>query len=155
MTSRNNIKTIADNRRARHDYFIHDTYEAGIVLAGTEVKSLRTGKANFKDSYAQVDKRAEIYLYNLHISQYEQGNRFNHDPVRVRKLLLHKAEINKLAGKIREKGYTLVPLKLYLSKGKVKVALGLATGKKLYDKRHDLADKDAKREIERAEKGRF
>jgi SsrA-binding protein len=146
-------KLIANNKKARHDYFIYDTYEAGIALTGTEVKSLRAGKANLKDSYAQISKSAEVYLYNLHISPYEQGNRSNHDPLRIRKLLLHKAEINKLIGKVREKGYTLVPLKLYMTRGKVKVALALATGKKLYDKRHDLAEKDAKREMERKEHG--
>jgi len=155
MANQDNIRILADNRKARHDYFIHDTYRAGIVLAGTEVKSLRAGKANFKDSYAQIDKKAEIYLHNLHISPYEQGNRFNHDPLRVRKLLLHRVQINKLLGKVKEQGYTLIPLKLYLSRGKVKVALALATGKKLYDKRHDLAEKDAKREMARAEKGVF
>lgn len=146
------IKIISDNRKARHDYFIHETYEAGIELQGTEVKSLRQGKSNLKDSYAQIDKRAELYLHNLHISAYEQGNRFNHEPLRVRKLLMHKAEINKLLGKIKEKGYTLVPLKLYFTHGKVKVELALATGKKLYDKRQTLAEKEAGRQIERAMK---
>ena len=145
-------RTIADNRKARHDYFIHETLEAGIVLAGTEVKSLRDSKANLKDSYAQIDKNAEIFLHNLHISPYEQGNRFNKDPLRVRKLLLHRGEINKLLGKVKEKGYTLVPLKLYFNHGKVKVELALATGKKLYDKRHTLAEKDAQREMQRVMK---
>ncbi len=148
------IKIAADNRKARHDYFIHETYEAGLELTGTEVKALRQGKANLKDSYAQIDKKAEVYVHNLHISPYEQGNRFNHEPLRVRKLLLHRAEINKLIGKVKEKGYTLVPLKIYFSRGKAKIELALATGKKLYDKRHDLAEKDAKREIERAVKDR-
>jgi SsrA-binding protein len=150
MKTADDIKILVENRKARHDYFIHDTYEAGIALTGTEVKSLRAGKANLRDSYAQVDKSAQVYLYNLHISPYEEGNRFNHDPLRTRKLLLHRAEINKLIGKVREKGYTLVPLRLYMRRGKVKVAVGLATGKKLYDKRSDQAEKDARREIERA-----
>ncbi len=147
-------KVLAENRKARHDYHIHETFEAGIALVGTEVKALRAGKANLKDSYAQIDKNAEVHLYNLHISPYDQGNRFNHDPLRVRKLLLHRAEINKLLGKVREKGYTLVPLKLYLSRGKVKVDLALVTGKKDYDKRDDMAARDAKREIDRAMKER-
>ena len=144
------IKIISENRKARHDYFIHETYEAGIALKGTEVKALRQGKSNLKDSYAQIDKQAELYLHNLHISPYEQGNQFNHDPLRVRKLLMHKGEINKLLGKIKEQGYTLVPLKLYFTNGKVKVELALATGKKLYDKRQSLAEKEAGRQIERA-----
>ena len=147
-------KVLAENRKARHDYHIHETFEAGIALVGTEVKALRAGKANLKDSYAQIDKNAEVHLHNLHISPYDQGNRFNHDPLRVRKLLLHRAEINKLLGKVREKGYTLVPLKLYLSRGKVKVDLALVTGKKDYDKRDDMAARDAKREIDRAMKER-
>ncbi len=148
------IKIAADNRKARHDYFIHESYEAGLVLTGTEVKSLRAGKANLKDSYGQIDKNAEIYLHNLHISPYDQGNRFNHDPLRPRKLLLHKTEITKLIGKVKEKGYTLVPLKIYFTRGKAKVELALVTGKKLYDKRHDLAEKDARREVERVLKDR-
>lgn len=143
------IKIAAENRKARHDYHIHETYEAGIVLTGTEVKSLRAGKANLKDSYARVENN-EVFLHNLHISPYEQGNRFNHEPLRTRKLLLHRFEINKLIGKVREKGYALVPLKLYFSRGKVKVDLALATGKKLYDKRDDMAERDAKREMDRA-----
>lgn len=144
------IKIVSENRKARHDYHIHETYEAGIVLTGTEVKSLRAGKANLKDSYAQIDKSAELYLYNMHISPYEQGNRFNHEPLRTRKLLLHRAEINKLIGKVKEKGFTLVPLKLYFIRGKAKLELGLATGKKNYDKRQDIAARDAKREMDRA-----
>ena len=147
------IKTVCENRKARHDYFIHETYEAGIALQGTEVKSLRAGRANLKDSYASIQD-GELFVENLHISPYDQGNRFNHDPLRVRKLLLHRAEINKLLGKVREKGYTLVPLKLYLSRGKVKVDLALVTGKKDYDKRDDMAARDAKREIDRAMKER-
>ncbi|WP_312199120.1 SsrA-binding protein SmpB [Anaerospora hongkongensis] len=142
------IKIAAENRKARHDYHIHETFEAGIALTGTEVKSLRAGKANLKDSYARIDN-GELMLHNMHISPYEQGNRFNHEPLRTRKLLMHRYEINKLVGQTREKGYTLTPLKLYFSKGKVKVELALTTGKKNYDKRQDLAEKDAKREIDR------
>lgn len=143
------IKIISENRKARHDYHIHETYEAGIALTGTEVKSLRAGKANLKDSYARIDHN-ELMLHNMHISPYEQGNRFNHEPLRTRKLLMHRYEINKLIGKTKEKGYTLVPLKLYFTRGKAKVELGLATGKKLYDKRQDIAERDAKREMDRA-----
>ncbi len=148
------IKIVAENRKARHDYHIHETFEAGMVLTGTEIKSIRAGKVNLKDSYAQIDKAAEVYVYNMHISHYEQGNRFNHEPLRTRKLLLHRYEINKLIGKTREKGYTLVPLKLYLSRGKAKLELGLASGKKSYDKRQDMAERDAKREIDRVVKER-
>lgn len=144
-----NNRTVAENRKARHDYFIHETYEAGIVLTGTEVKSLRAGKANLKDCYARIEN-AEIMLHNMHISPFDQGNRFNHDPLRTRKLLMHRAEINKLIGKTKEKGYTLIPLKLYFTRGKVKVELGLATGKHTYDKRQDIAARDAKREMDRA-----
>lgn len=142
------IKIVAENRKARHDYFIYETYEAGIVLTGTEVKSLRAGKANLKDSYARIDN-AELMLHNLHISPYDQGNRFNHEPLRTRKLLMHRMEINKLIGKTKEKGYALVPLKLYFTRGKAKVEVGLATGKKTYDKRQDIAERDAKRDVER------
>ena len=148
------IKVIAENRKARHEYFILDTYEAGIALTGTEVKSLRAGKCNLKDSYAQVTKTAEIVLFNAHIEEYEQGNRFNHDPKRTRKLLLHKAEILKLVGKIKEKGLTLVPLKLYFTRGKVKVELALCRGKDLHDKRRTEAEKTAKRDMEQALKER-
>ncbi len=144
----------AENRKARHDYTIHETYEAGIALTGTEVKSLRAGKANMKDSYAQITKSAEVIVSNLHISPYDQGNRFNHEPLRDRKLLLHKAEILRLIGKVKEKGYTLVPLKMYFSHGLIKIEIALATGKKLYDKRQDMAKRDAKREVERAMKER-
>ena len=143
------IKIIAENRKARHDFTIHETYEAGIELTGTEVKSLRAGKANMKDSYAQITKTAEVYVYNLHISPYDQGNRFNHEPLRNRRLLLHREEIRRLIGKVKEKGYALVPLKMYFTHGLVKMELALATGKKLYDKRQDLANKDARREMER------
>jgi len=148
MPKQAGIKIAAENRKARHDYHIHETYEAGIALTGTEVKSLRAGKANLKDSYARIDS-AEIMLHNMHISPYDQGNRFNHEPLRTRKLLMHRYEINKLIGKTKEKGYTLVPLKLYFTRGKVKVELGLASGKHTYDKRQDLAERDAKRDMER------
>lgn len=147
------IKIICENRKARHDYFIHESFEAGIALVGTEVKSMRAGKANLKDSFARI-KNNEIFIDNMHISPYEQGNIFNHDPLRIRKLLMHKAEIIKLAAKINEKGFTLIPLKAYFSKGKVKIELGLATGKKNYDKRQALAEKAAKRDVERALKER-
>ncbi|MFC2338153.1 MAG: SsrA-binding protein SmpB [Negativicutes bacterium] len=146
-------KTVCENRKARHDYFIHETYEAGIELFGTEVKSLRAGKANLKDSYAVV-KKGEMYLENMHISPYEQGNIFNRDPLRPKRLLLHKSEILKLFGKTREKGYTLIPLKVYFKRGRAKVELALASGKHTYDKRRDLADKAAKRDMERALKER-
>lgn len=149
------IKIIAENRKARYDFTIYETYEAGIALTGTEVKSLRAGKANMKDSYAQITRSAEVFLYNLHISPYDHGNIFNHDPLRNRRLLMHREEIRKLIGKVKEKGYALVPLKMYFKRGLVKVEIALATGKKLYDKRQDLAKKDAKREMERAMKERM
>jgi SsrA-binding protein len=146
--TKNGIKIAAENRKARHDYHIHETYEAGLVLTGTEVKSLRAGKANLKDSYARIDN-GELMLHNMHISPYDQGNRFNHEPLRTRKLLMHRSEINKLIGKTKEKGYTLVPLKLYFTRGKAKLELGLASGKHTYDKRDALAERDAKRDMER------
>jgi SsrA-binding protein len=142
-------KQIAQNKKAYHDYFIEETYEAGIVLQGTEIKSIRAGRVNLKDSFARVQK-GEVFLHNMHISPYEQGNRFNHDPLRTRKLLLHRKEINKLIGETKEQGYALVPLKLYLKNGYAKILLGLARGKKKYDKREELKKKEAKREIERA-----
>ncbi|MGL5206000.1 MAG: SsrA-binding protein SmpB [Acidaminococcaceae bacterium] len=148
------IKIAAENRKARHDYSIHETFEAGIELVGTEVKALRAGKANLKDAYAQITKTAEVYVYNLHISPYEQGNQFNHEPLRPRRLLLHRAEIRRLIGKVKEKGYALIPLKLYFTHGLVKMELALATGKKLYDKRQSMAEKDAKREMDRTMKER-
>ncbi|MGI5838111.1 MAG: SsrA-binding protein SmpB [bacterium] len=148
------VKTATENRKARHDYFIEETYEAGIALTGTEVKSLRAGKANLRDSYARIEN-GEIYLFNAHISPYDQGNRFNHDPLRVRKLLLHRMEINRLLGKVKEKGLTLIPLRIYFNeRGLAKVEIGLARGKKLYDKRDDIAERDAKREMARAFKAR-
>ena len=152
-TKKDPNRTIAENRKARHDYHIHETYECGLVLTGTEIKSLRGGRANLSDAYAQV-KNGEMLLVGFHISPYAQGNMFNQDPTRTRKLLLHKKEIMTLYGQSREKGYTLVPLKIYLKRGMAKLLLGLASGKKNYDKRHDLAEKDAKREIERAFKER-
>lgn len=142
-------KVIAQNKKAYHDYFIEDTYEAGIVLQGTEIKAIRAGRVNLKDSYAKVEK-GELFLHNMHISPYEQGNRYNHDPLRTRKLLLHKKEIAKLIGITKEQGYSLVPLKIYLKNGYAKVLIGLAKGKKNYDKREDLKQKEAKRDIERA-----
>ncbi|WP_108671566.1 SsrA-binding protein SmpB [Peribacillus acanthi] len=142
-------KQVAQNKKAYHDFFIEETYEAGIVLQGTEIKSIRKGKANLKDSYARIHN-GELYLYNMHVSPYEQGNRYNHDPLRTRKLLLHRREINKLIGETKEAGYTLVPLKMYLKNGFAKVLIGLGKGKKQYDKREDLKKKEAKREIERA-----
>jgi SsrA-binding protein len=143
------IKLIAQNKKAFHDYHIEETFEAGLVLTGTEVKSLRQGKANLRDSYAVV-RDGELYVIGVHISPYEHGNIFNHDPLRDRKLLAHKAEIRRLAGKIQRMGYTLVPTKLYFKAGKVKVEVGLARGKAQYDKRQTLAKRDADREIQRA-----
>ena len=145
---KDSVKLIANNKRAYHDYFIEDTYEAGIALAGTEVKSLRMGKCSVKESFIRVNK-GEVFVYNMHISPYEKGNIFNKDPLRVRKLLLHRAEINKMTGKMAQKGYTLVPLKVYFKGSLVKVEVGLARGKKLYDKREDIAKKDQRRETER------
>lgn len=147
------IKIATENRKARHDYFIHEAFEAGMVLTGTEVKSLRAGKANIRDSFAQI-KDGELYLHNMHISPYDEGNRFNHEPLRTRKLLMHKQEIVRLFGKTREKGFTLVPLKVYFKNGRAKLELGLASGKHNYDKRQDLAARAAKRDIERAMKER-
>ncbi len=141
-------KLIANNKKAFFDYFIEEKYEAGIALHGTEVKSLRLGKCSIKESFIRIEK-GEVYIYNMHISPYEKGNIFNKDPLRVRKLLLHKYEINKLAGEIQQKGYTLVPLNVYLSKSLVKLEIGLARGKKLYDKRQDIAKKDQRREAEK------
>lgn len=143
------IKVAANNRKARHDYFIDETYEAGIALAGTEVKSIRAGKVSLRDSYAEV-QNGELILQNMHISPYDKGSCFNHDPKRPRKLLMHKREITRLFGQTTQKGYTLIPLRLYFKSGKVKVELALARGKKLYDKRRDIAQRDAQREIDRA-----
>lgn len=143
------VKIVAQNKKARHDYFIEETIEAGIVLSGTEVKSIRQGKLNLKESYASICD-GEVILSGMHISPYEQGNIYNKDPLRDRKLLLHKAEINKLIGMTQQKGYTLVPTQAYLKHGMVKIELGIARGKKLYDKRDDIAARDAKREIDRS-----
>ena len=145
---KDSVKLIANNKKAYHDYFIEDKYEAGISLAGTEVKSLRQGKCSIKESFIRIEK-GEVFIYGMHISPYEKGNIFNKDPLRVKKLLLHKYEINKISGKIAEKGYTLVPLQVYFRGSLVKVELGLAKGKKLYDKRQDIAKKDQKREAEK------
>ena len=141
-------KIICQNKTARLNYFIDDTYETGIVLLGTEVKALRDGKANLKDSYALV-QNGEVFLYDLHIGPYTHGNRANHEPLRVRKLLLHKGEIKRLYGKAQEKGMTLVPLKMYFKGGKVKVEIGVGKGKKLYDKREDIKKKDDMRDMAR------
>lgn len=143
-----NIKLIANNKKAYFDYFIEDKYEAGIALHGTEVKSLRMGKCSLKESFLRVEK-GEVFIYNMHIGPYEKGNIFNKDPLRVRKLLLHKYEINKIAGQIAQKGYTLVPLQIYFKGSIVKVEIGLARGKKLYDKREEIAKKDQRREAEK------
>ena len=148
-----NVKIVTVNRKARHEYHILETFEAGLALTGTEVKSLRVGKANLQDSYARVEN-AELMLYNMHISPYEQGNQFNHEPKRTRKLLMHKQEIMRLLGKTREKGLALVPLKVYFKNGLAKIELALAKGKKLYDRRDDIAARDARREMDRAIKER-
>ncbi len=141
-------KVVAQNKKANHDFFIEETYEAGIVLQGTEIKSIRAGRVNLKDSYARI-QNGEMFLYSMHVSPYEQGNRFNHDPLRTRKLLLHKKQIATLIGETKEAGYALVPLKMYLKNGFAKVLIGLGKGKKNYDKREDLKQKEAKREIAR------
>lgn len=142
-------KALAQNKKATHDYFIEDTYEAGIVLTGTEIKSIRQGKANLQDSFARISN-GEAWLINMHVSPFDQGNRFNVDPTRSRKLLLRKGEIMKLLGQTKEKGYSLVPLRLYVKNGFCKVLLGLARGKKNYDKRESMAKRDAQREVDRA-----
>ena len=141
-------KLIANNKKVFHDYFVEETYEAGLVLHGTEVKSLRMGKCSIKESFVEVDK-GEMFVVGMHISPYEKGNIFNKDPLRTRKLLMHKAEILKLFGKCKEKGYTLMPLQVYFKDGRAKMEVGLCKGKKLYDKRDDIAKKDMRRETER------
>ena len=141
-------KLIANNKKAFHDYFIDETYEAGVALHGTEVKSMRMGKCSIKEAFIRIEN-GEVLVYGMHVSPYEKGNLFNKDPLRVKKLLMHKYEINKLSSKIAEKGYTLVPLQVYFKEGRVKVEVGLARGKKLYDKRADIAKKDQRRETER------
>lgn len=142
------IKLVANNKKAFFDYFIDDKYEAGIELAGTEVKSIRMGKCSIKESFIRISK-GEVFIYGMHISPYEKGNIFNKDPLRSRKLLMHRSEINKLSGKLQEKGLTLVPLQVYFKGSLVKVQVGLARGKKLYDKRADIAKKDQRRELEK------
>lgn len=148
MAKKETQKLIANNKKAFHDYFIDETYEAGIALHGTEVKSMRMGKCSIKESFIRIEN-GEVFVYGMHVSPYEKGNIFNKDPLRVKKLLMHRYEINKLTGKIKEKGYTLVPLQVYFKEGKVKVEIGLARGKKLYDKRDDIAKKDQRREAEK------
>ena len=152
--AKESIKTIAQNKKAHHDYFVIETIEAGIELFGTEVKSVRAGRVNLKDSWCSI-KDGEIFVNGMHISPYEQGNIFNKDPMRVRKLLMHKREIMRLFGHLKQDGYSLVPLSLYFKGSKVKMAVGLCKGKKLYDKRADMAEKSAKRDIERTMKERF
>jgi SsrA-binding protein len=148
------MKIVSNNKKAYHDYFILDTYEAGIELKGTEIKSVRKGSANLKDAFIKI-KDNEAYIENMHIAPYEQGNRFNHDPRRTRKLLLHKKEIRKLQKEVKENGLTIVPTKLYFNTSKAKLEIALARGKKLYDKRQDLKAKDAKRDIEKALKNAY
>lgn len=147
------VKLVSNNKKAYHDYFIDDRFEAGIELYGTEVKSIRMGKCSIKEAFIKIEND-QVYVYGMHISPYEKGNIFNKDPLRVKKLLLHKAEIRRLLSRIREKGFTLVPLQVYFKGSLVKVEIGLARGKKLYDKRDDIAKKDAKREMEREFKAR-
>ena len=148
------VKGIAQNRKARHDYFVEETHEAGLELRGTEVKSMRMGRCNLKDSFAQVDKNGELFVHGMHISPYEQGNIFNTDPLRPKKLLMHKSEIRKLQQQVMQKGLTLVPLSVYFRDARVKVEVGLCKGKKNYDKREAAAKRDAKREIDRTMKER-
>ena len=148
MAKKAGMKLIANNKKAFHDYFIEDKYEAGIALAGTEVKSLRLGKCSVKEAFIRIEN-GEVYIYNMHISPYEKGNIFNKDPLRIKKLLLHRSEIRKMEGQIAQKGYTIVPLNVYFKGSLVKVEIGLAKGKKLYDKRHDIAKKDQNREAQR------
>ena len=154
MPVKKGIKPLAQNRKARHEYFIENTYECGLVLVGTEVKSIRAGKVNLKDSYAQI-KDGEAFLIGMHVSPYEKGNIYNADPFRKRKLLLHKREILKLNALSQAQGYSLIPLQLYLKDGLVKLELAVAKGKKLYDKRHDIAARDVKREMERSMKNSY
>ena len=146
--TKESFKLVANNKKAYHDYFIEEKYEAGVALHGTEVKSLRLGKCSIKEAFVRIEQ-GEVFVYGMHVSPYEKGNLFNKDPLRVKKLLLHRGEINKMSGKIAEKGYTLVPLQVYFKVGLAKVEIGLAKGKKLYDKRQDIARKDQRRETER------
>ncbi len=146
--AKESMKLVANNKKAYHDYFVDEKYEAGLVLHGTEVKSLRMGKCSIKESFIRIEN-GEVWVYGMHISPYEMGNIFNKDPLRPKKLLMHKAEINKLLGKIKEKGFTLVPLQVYFKEGRAKIEIGLCRGKKLYDKRQDIAKKDQRREAEK------
>ncbi len=146
--AKEDMKLVANNKKAYHDYFIEEKYEAGLVLHGTEVKSLRMGKCSIKEAYVRIED-GEVFIYGMHVSPYEKGNIFNKDPLRTRKLLLHKQQIRKLLGASSEKGYTLVPLQVYFKEGRAKIEIGLAKGKKLYDKRQDIARKDQKREAEK------
>ena len=146
--AKESMKLVANNKKAYHDYFVDEKFEAGLVLHGTEVKSLRLGKCSIKESFIRIENE-EVWVYGMHISPYEMGNIFNKDPLRPKKLLLHKYEINKLLGKIKEKGFTLVPLQVYFKDGRAKIEMGLCRGKKLYDKRQDIAKKDQKREAEK------
>ncbi len=152
--AKNSRKIIANNKKARHEYFIEETYEVGIVLKGTEVKSIRQGKVSIKESFCQI-RNGELFIYNMHITPYDHGNRYNVDPTRTRKLLLHKKQINKLIGATKEKGFTVVPLNLYLKEGLIKLEIALGKGKKLYDKRDTIAKRDADRRIQRAVKERY
>ena len=146
--AKESMKLVANNKKAYHDYFVDEKYEAGLVLHGTEVKSLRMGKCSIKEAFIRIEN-GEVWVYGMHISPYEMGNIFNKDPLRPKKLLMHKAEINKLLGKIKEKGFTLVPLQVYFKEGRAKIEVGLCRGKKLYDKRQDIAKKDQRREAEK------
>ena len=148
MAKKETQKLVANNKKAYHEFFIDESYEAGIALHGTEVKSLRMGKCSIKEAFIRIEN-GEVFVYGMHVSPYEKGNIFNKDPLRIKKLLMHKYEINKLAGKVAEKGYTLVPLQVYFKDGRAKVEIGLARGKKLYDKRADIAKKDQRREMEK------
>jgi SsrA-binding protein len=157
MARETGIKRVAENRKAYHDFFIDETYEAGMVLVGTEVKSLREGRINLRDSFVEVKGSAhapELFLVGAHVSPFEQGNIWNHEPLRPRKLLLHRHEIERIAQRVRERGYTVVPTKVYFKDGRAKIEIGMARGKKLYDKRHDMAERDAKRDVDRALRGR-
>ncbi len=155
MAKRYTKRIVANNKKARHDYFIDEVYEVGIVLTGTEIKSIRAGRVSIKESFCKIDRKGELYIHGMHISPYEQGNRFNVEPLRSRKLLMHKREISKLIGKLKVTGLTLVPLNVYLNEdGRCKLEIGLARGKKLYDKRDTIAKKDADRKIDRAIKAR-
>ena len=148
MAEKERMKLVANNKKVYHDYFIDETYEAGIELHGTEVKSMRMGKCSIKESFIRIEK-GEVFVYGMHVSPYEQGNIFNKDPLRIKKLLLHKSEIMKLTGKVAEKGFTIVPLQVYFKDGRAKMQIGLARGKKLYDKREASAKKDQRREVEK------